>query len=364
VVAFMNPECSDSRALEALLQEMVEQYGLSIRVVVKLVPDYVDEDSPSVAVLAADRQGKFWEMFEALLGHAGALQPDVVEASARDLGLDMARFRTDRRSAELLRIVRENEVLSGKLHAAMPFLFVNGHPLPQASRDSLVRVLDHEMTQAIAVMRERGVAAADLYEYLTDHGIETLDPEIYVRPAPDRPFRGSQDARVVFDLFTDYDSESCGELEVGIRRLVRESGRDVKVVYRHLPHGADGNSWLAAEASVEADRQGKFMEFNDLLFLNRASITRADLEGYAVQLHLDVAAFRLALDHRTHRAVVEDDVRSAEAAVGHVIEAPVLFTGDGWWREGWLAHEVLRDRLAIASLRTPRVPSVLGALER
>jgi protein-disulfide isomerase len=56
------------------------------------------------------------------------------------------------------------------------------------------------------------------------------------------------------------------------------------------------NAQKAAEASECADDQGKFWEYQDLLFANQGALDVASLKSYAAQLSLDTATFNDCLD--------------------------------------------------------------------
>jgi Na+/H+ antiporter NhaA len=76
---------------------------------------------------AAGAQGRFWEMHDRLLDHQDHLEPPDLLAHARELGLDLARFRDDlvehRHAARIARDVASAD-LSGV--AGTPTFFING----------------------------------------------------------------------------------------------------------------------------------------------------------------------------------------------------------------------------------------------
>jgi len=59
------------------------------------------------AAEAAGRQGRFWELHDALFADPAHTDDPHLWAHARALGLDLDRFERDRRSEEVLAIVRE-----------------------------------------------------------------------------------------------------------------------------------------------------------------------------------------------------------------------------------------------------------------
>jgi protein-disulfide isomerase len=82
----------------------------------------------ALAAEAAAGQGRYWEMHELLFHRQRALEDDDLQAYARELGLDLARFRSDwLGEAALERIERDvrSGLASGQVHGT-PTLFVAG----------------------------------------------------------------------------------------------------------------------------------------------------------------------------------------------------------------------------------------------
>ncbi len=79
------------------------------------------------AAEAAARQGRFWEMHDALYAHSRALEDDDLRAYAADIGLDVERFEDDLAGgAPAARV--EEDLASGAASGVhgTPTLFVNG----------------------------------------------------------------------------------------------------------------------------------------------------------------------------------------------------------------------------------------------
>jgi protein-disulfide isomerase len=79
------------------------------------------------AAEAAAEQGAFWAMHDLLFGDQGRLDDPHLWARAERLGLDLARFDTDRRSDRIAQRVREQ--FHGGVRAGVattPTLFVDG----------------------------------------------------------------------------------------------------------------------------------------------------------------------------------------------------------------------------------------------
>jgi protein-disulfide isomerase len=59
----------------------------------------------AAAAEAAGRQGRFWEMHDALFADQGRLEDPHLWARAETLGLDLARFEADRRSPDVEAVI-------------------------------------------------------------------------------------------------------------------------------------------------------------------------------------------------------------------------------------------------------------------
>jgi len=64
----------------------------------------------------------------------------------------------------------------------------------------------------------------------------------------------------------------------------------------------------AAQASIEAQLQGRFWQYHDRLFENQAALSDAELVGHAEWLGLDADAFERALAEGTHQARMHEDL--------------------------------------------------------
>lgn len=124
----------------------------------------------------------------------------------------------------------------------------------------------------------------------------------------DDPVLGASDAAVTVVEFGDFECPACGALHRPLKEIKEIYADDsVQFVFRQFPLQQHENAQLSAEASLEAQAQGKFWEYHDLMFENQQSLTREDLEGYAAQLELDMDSFRSALDNGTYTDAVEED---------------------------------------------------------
>ena len=132
------------------------------------------------------------------------------------------------------------------------------------------------------------------------------------------------DAKVTIAEFGDFQCPACGALHPILKQLKEQNNdKSVRFVYRHFPLAQHEFAQVAAEASVEAQAQGKFWEMHDAMFERQPKLDIPDLVSYAEELGLDGTAMQEALDQSTHRAAVLQD-RADGVALG-VSSTPTLF---------------------------------------
>lgn len=90
---------------------------------------------------------------------------------------------------------------------------------------------------------------------------------------------------------------------------MKHYGDDASVVFKHFPLNFHKSAKLAAEAAMAAHAQGKFWEYQEILFQNQKALERVDLEKYAQQIGLDMTKFRSDLDNKKYEARVEQDIK-------------------------------------------------------
>ena len=108
-------------------------YGDQVRIVWKHYPLDFHKDAPfaHLAAMAADQQGKFWDLHDKLFADPQKLKPDQVKQYARDLGLDMARFEKDV-YAPTLKTKLDADMAEAKTLGVTgtPAFFINGRYCP------------------------------------------------------------------------------------------------------------------------------------------------------------------------------------------------------------------------------------------
>jgi protein-disulfide isomerase len=137
------------------------------------------------------------------------------------------------------------------------------------------------------------------------------------------PSFGPEDAKVTIVEFSDFECPYCSRAASAAKAIKEKYGTKVRFVFRQFPLSFHPNAHIAAQASLEANAQGKFWELHDKMFENQKALDRASLEASAKAVGLDVAKLKKALDDKTHAATVDAEMKLGEAVA--VDGTPTMF---------------------------------------
>src|SRR5437588_6996511 len=134
IVEWSDFQCPFCGRVIDTLHQIERNYGSDVRVAFKHNPLPMHPNAPyaAKAAIAAQKQGKFWQMhdklFEANNSRQGdALNADKVDQMARDIGLDFDKFKTDVNSPEIAKIIADDQAQAARLGAnGTPHFFING----------------------------------------------------------------------------------------------------------------------------------------------------------------------------------------------------------------------------------------------
>jgi protein-disulfide isomerase/stalled ribosome alternative rescue factor ArfA len=159
----------------------------------------------------------------------------------------------------------------------------------------------------------------------SDYNVEMpVEPFRLKVDADTHPSRGPADAPVTLVEFSDFECGFCRDYAAVLSGLVKDLGKDVRLVFRQFPLAdIHPNARKAAEASLCAAEQGKFWELHDKLFEDTSRLAIPDLKAKAAAIGLDGAAFNTCLDSGRHADRVTRDV--LDGARAGVTGTPALF---------------------------------------
>src|SRR5262249_21181215 len=117
------------------------------------LPFHQNAGPAAEASLAAADQGKFWEMHEKLFTNQTALERDKLEGYAKDLGLNLAKFKTSLDTNKHKATIDAEQKQARDLGAAgTPSFFINGRTLRGAQPfDAFKTLIDAELAKAKAL---------------------------------------------------------------------------------------------------------------------------------------------------------------------------------------------------------------------
>ena len=147
LVVFSDFECPWCAKLEPLLAQLLAANADTVRVVFKHLPlpMHPQAEPAALAAIAAQRQGKFWEMHDALFA-VQQWTPAAVTETATRIKLDMNRFQADLNSQETrMQLAKDKADAQAAEVAATPSVFVNGRPVRERSLPALQAMVNEAL---------------------------------------------------------------------------------------------------------------------------------------------------------------------------------------------------------------------------
>jgi protein-disulfide isomerase len=129
IVEFSDFQCPFCTKGNSTMSDLMKANPNDIKLVFKHLPlPFHPEAMPAAkASYAAQQQGKFWEMHDALFENQKSLGADFYEATAKKLGLDMDKFKKDMNSEAAEAAVKADMAIAEKNGIqGTPGFFVNG----------------------------------------------------------------------------------------------------------------------------------------------------------------------------------------------------------------------------------------------
>jgi len=152
IVEFFDPACETCRAFYPLVKTIVNSSFGQVRLVVRHAPLHQGSDTAVKILEAARLQGQYWPAVErALAGQPqwaahGNARPELIWDLIADLGLDMAKARSDADSPAVAQLLAQDIADMKALKVdRTPGFFVNGTPLRDFGEAQLRALVDQEI---------------------------------------------------------------------------------------------------------------------------------------------------------------------------------------------------------------------------
>jgi protein-disulfide isomerase len=125
---------------------------------------------------------------------------------------------------------------------------------------------------------------------------------------------GQNQKKVTLVEYGDYQCPACGQYYPIVKQVTDTYQKDIQFQFRNFPlQSIHPNARAGARAAEAAGKQGKYWEMHDLLYsqqdswsgsTNAASI----FEGYAAQLHLNLAQFKTDFASEAVNSIITNDL--------------------------------------------------------
>jgi protein-disulfide isomerase len=340
IVEFSDFQCPYCKRVQPALQQIRTTYPADVRIVFKHMPLPFHPRARPAAELALEARAEkgdagFWAAHDKLFDAQPQLDDADLDRVATDLHLDLAKVHAAITSNKYAQAIQHDEDDGDDFKASgTPHFFIDGRRLVGAQPfDKFKAIIEEELTKARALVAA-GTKRESVYDELTKTGQTPPPPEQKtIVLSGTAAVKGLASAQVTIVELADFQCPYCKKVEDTIGDVLKAYPTKVKVVWRHMPLSFHPQAELAAEASVEAFKQkgnDGFWKMHDALYAHQADpdgLERAQIDGYARTIGLDMTKLRTALDTGQNASVVDADAKAAQNA--GVTGTPAFIIGKG-----------------------------------
>ncbi len=138
IIEYLDFECEACASYYPVVKRLSEEYKDQVRFVVRYfpLPGHTNSMTSALAVEAAGKQGKYWEMHNILYenqrewGEGQFADPKIFENYAQQIGLDMERYGKDIKLGEVKDRIERDRKSGQQLNlAGTPSFFLNGNKI-------------------------------------------------------------------------------------------------------------------------------------------------------------------------------------------------------------------------------------------
>jgi protein-disulfide isomerase len=131
-----------------VLEQVLETYPDDVKIVFKNFPlrNHKFAMKASIAALAAESQGKFWEFHDLLFKNYNKLNDQKISEIALELGLDQTEFNKKMKDPKITAMIRQDVREGTKAGVrGTPTIFINGRRLNNRSLKGFQATIDREL---------------------------------------------------------------------------------------------------------------------------------------------------------------------------------------------------------------------------
>ncbi|MGB0589980.1 MAG: DsbA family protein [Myxococcota bacterium] len=343
IIEFSDFQCPFCSRVNPTMAKIKETYkgDVAIAFMHNALPFHKEARLAAIASVAADNQGKFWEMHDKLFSNQRALKEADLKKYASELCeegdpkcvFNMEKFEAELKNSAIGAWVDKNRAISNAVGASgTPAFFVNGKVLKGAQPfQRFKEIIDAEIVAANTAgkmgeewLKERlKTNNKDLSAYIhggkTPPAVTSKSQKKNKQRPPDRTvykvsvdpktdaMKGDVNAPVTIVVFSEFQCPFCKRVLPSLEAVEKEFGEKVRIVFKHNPLPFHKDAFPASEAAMCANDQGKFWEYHDKLFANQRALKGENLTAYATELGLNMAKFKRCMEAGTHKGVISAD---------------------------------------------------------
>jgi protein-disulfide isomerase len=332
VVHFSDFQCPFCSRVDPAMQQIRTTYGPDkVRIIWKneplpMHPHAKPAAEAAMGVFALKGNDAFWKFHDKLFHNQNALNRENFEAWAKDLGVDMAKFKAGLDAHTWAKKVEDDANEGHKVGVnGTPATFINGVEVSGAQPfDKFKTVIDQELQKAQAKIAA-GTPKDKVYVVMSgenhknapaaEEGEKEDTKTVFKVPLGKAPVRGNPNALVTIVEFSDFQCPYCKRVEPTLKALREKYGDKIRLVWKNEPLPFHPRAEPAAEVALEAraEKGDKgFWDAHDKLFESQPKLADQDLENIAKDLGLDVQKVDSAIKTHKWKSVLDDDTDESE----------------------------------------------------
>lgn len=155
LVEFFDPACEACRAFYPVVKDLMKQHPQDVRLVMRYAAFHPGSEKVVRLLESARRQGKFWEVLEALFltqplwANHSRPNLDAAYQAAQQAGLDLKRALAEGATPEMDEMLRQEmqDLIDLKIEKT-PTFFVNGEGLPTFGAEELAALVARKVAES------------------------------------------------------------------------------------------------------------------------------------------------------------------------------------------------------------------------
>lgn len=336
IVEFSDFQCPFCARVNPTIDEILKNYGDKVRVVFKQnpLPFHQAAQPAAEAALAANEQGKFWEMHDLLFENQKAFQgadmKDLTTGYAQKLGLNVNKFKAYLESGKGKAQIKEDMDLGAKVGArGTPNFFVNGVQVVGAKPyQAFEVVIKEQLALAEKLQKSKNLKGDALYAAVVAENKKTAPKAAApTQAAPEDPkvdpsklkigesfTKGPKNAPITIFEFSDFQCPYCSRATTTLHDVLGQYDGKIQVVFKSFPLPFHQQAEPASRAAYAAGKQGKFWEMHDKLFASQQRLKEEGLfETFAKELGLNLEKFKADFESDEAKKLVASETEEGKA---------------------------------------------------